>query len=105
LRRDGFVTARDVVAAAAAGDALARRLLEQEAHWLGVGFANLLHLFSPERIIMGGGVSAGLETMRPAIEQVMRRRAMAAFRDVPLLAAALGADAGLAGAAGLVLSE
>lgn len=105
LPPDGSISARDVVRAAQEGDALAGRLLDQEARWLGVGFANLLHLFSPERIIVGGGVSAGLEAMRPVIEQVMHRRAMGAFRDVPLLPAALGADSGLAGAAGVILTE
>ena len=104
LPRDCAITARDVVEAAAAGDPLAARLLDREAHWLGVGFANLLHLFSPERIIVGGGVSAGLDAMRPTIERVMRRQAMPAYRDVPVIRAALGADAGLAGAAGLILS-
>ncbi len=104
LPRDGGISARDVVGAAAVGDPLAIRLLDDEAGFLGVGFANLLHLFSPERIIVGGGVSAGLEAMRPTIERVMRRRAMPAYRDVPVLRAALGTDAGLAGAAGLVLS-
>lgn len=105
LPRDGGISARDVVRAAQSGDPLAARLLEQEARWLGVGFANLLHLYSPERIIVGGGVSAGLEAMRPDIEQVMRRRAMGAFRDVPLVPAALGADSGLAGAAAAILAE
>lgn len=105
LPRDGTASARHVVAAASAGDALAGRLLDREAQWLGVGFANLLHLFSPERIIVGGGVSAGLEQMRPRIEQVMHRRVMVPYRDVPVLRAALGADAGLAGAAGLMLLD
>jgi glucokinase len=105
LPRDGSISARDVVAAAAAGDPLASRLLDQEARWLGVGFANLLHLYSPERIIVGGGVSVGLEAMRPTIESVMSRRVMGAYRDVPLLHAALGADAGLVGAAGVILSD
>jgi glucokinase len=104
LPRDGSISARDVVAAAVAGDPLASRLLDQEARWLGVGFANLLHLYSPERIIVGGGVSVGLEAMRPTIEAVMRRRVMGAYRDAPLLHAALGGDAGLAGAAGVILA-
>ena len=42
----------------------ARRLMRDEARWLGVGFANLLHLYSPERVILGGGV-AWLEMMQP----------------------------------------
>jgi glucokinase len=105
LPRDGSISASDVVGAAVAGDPLARRLIDQEARWLGVGFANLLHLFSPERIIVGGGVSAGLETMRPTIEQVVRRRVMSVYRDVPILRVSLGADSGLAGAAGIILSN
>jgi glucokinase len=65
----------------------------------------LLHLYAPERIIVGGGVSAGLEAMRKTIEREIRRRAMVPYRDAPLLLVALGADAGLAGAAGIVLSD
>ena len=105
LRRDGSISARDVVAAAMAGDPLASCLLDQEAQWLSVGFGNLLHLYSPERIIVDGGVSAGLEAMRPTIKSVISHRAMGAYRNVPLLHAALGADAGLAGAAGVIPSD
>ena len=105
LPHDGSISAREVVGAAAAGDALAGDLLAQEARWLGMGFANLLHLYSPERIIVGGGLSAGLDAMRPGIGQEINRRAMKVYRDVPVLRAALGADSGLAGAAAIILDQ
>ncbi|KPV51506.1 hypothetical protein SE17_20795, partial [Kouleothrix aurantiaca] len=50
------VSGADVSRAAAAGDALAQRLMEREAELLGLGFVNLLHLFAPEQILVGGSV-------------------------------------------------
>jgi glucokinase len=99
----GRVTARDVAQLAEAGDTAALGLLNEEARYLGLGFANLLHLFAPEMIVVGGGVSACLPLMRPAIEAVIRGQAMPAYREVPIVAAALGHRAGVIGAALLVL--
>ncbi len=102
LADGGPVTARHVVTAAREGDELALALLRTEARLLGIGFANLLHLYAPERIIVGGGVSAGLDLMMPDIEMEIRHRALPAYRDVPVLPAALGRMAGLVGAASLL---
>ena len=99
----GPVTARHVVEAARIGDPLACKLLDREARLLGIGFTNLLHLYSPERIIMGGGLAAGFDLMRDRIAMTIRDRALAPYRSVPVVAAALGAHAGLVGAASLVL--
>jgi glucokinase len=99
----GQVTARDVARLAEAGDRTALRLLDEEARYLGIGFTNLLHLYAPEMIVVGGGVSECLPAMRPAIEAVIQRRAMPAYRDVPVVAAALGPQAGVIGAALLAL--
>ncbi len=103
LAGPGPVTARHVVEAARNGDPLACRLLDREARLLGIGFTNLLHLYSPERIIMGGGVAAGFDLMRDRIETTIRERALAPYRTVPVVVAALGPRAGLVGAASLVL--
>ena len=101
----GPVTARDVARLAEAGDATAQHLLAEEARYLGLGFANLLHLYAPEMIVVGGGVSECLPAMRPDIEAVIQRQAMPAYRDVPIVAAALGHRAGVIGAALLVLPQ
>ncbi|MFK0166926.1 ROK family protein [Rhizobium sp. NPDC090279] len=92
---------RSVFAAAATGDPLANRLVDEEAEILGRGFTNLLHIFSPEIVIMGGGLSHQFERLRPGIQAYMARWAMPAFRDVKVVRSALGQNSGLVGAAAL----
>jgi glucokinase len=96
------ITARDVVTAAREGDAAALELMAREATWLGIGFCNLIHLYSPQRLIMGGGVAQGFDLLQEGIADVMRSSAMAPFRDVEIVPASLGDNAGLVGAAASV---
>ncbi|RWA70829.1 ROK family protein [Mesorhizobium sp.] len=105
LSNDGDVSARHVVEAARAGDATARELVEAEARWLGIGFTNLLHLYSPDLIVMGGGLANGFDLLAPGIRATVDERAMQAYRDVPIVPAELGDRAGLVGAASLILWE
>jgi glucokinase len=93
---------RAVFAAAMAGDAAALAQVAEEADWLGLGIANLCHLYSPERVILGGGVAKGFALLEPGIRARLLRNAMPAFRDVGVTAAALGENAGLVGAAALL---
>ncbi|MFZ1431597.1 MAG: ROK family protein, partial [Geminicoccaceae bacterium] len=86
------------------GDPQAKTLLATEARWLGVGIVNLLHLYSPERVIVGGGLGSCLELLQDGIDDVVRARAMPAYRDVPVVPARLGIRAGLVGAASLVFA-
>jgi glucokinase len=94
---------RQVMDAARAGDALALELVAREGELLGVGVVNLLHLFSPAAVVIGGGMSNGFDLLHPAIAQQIRSRALAPFRDVPVVVAQLGQNSGLVGAACLVL--
>ncbi|MBZ9848136.1 ROK family protein [Mesorhizobium sp. CA14] len=103
LSNNGNVSARHVVEAAGAGDTSARELVEAEARWLGIGFTNLLHLYSPDLIVMGGGLANGFELLAPGIRATVNERAMQVFRDVPIVPAELGDRAGLVGAASLIL--
>lgn len=93
------VTGRHVFEAAQRGDALALQLVEDEARWLGVGIVSLLHLYSPDAVVMGGGVSHGFEMLLPGIRRHIESCALPPFREVPVVRAALGADSGLVGAA------
>ena len=90
-------------AAAERGDSVAQQLLQQEARYLGIGITNLLHLFSPDLIIMGGGVALALPLMHSEITTTVARRAMLPYRNVPIVAAALGPKAGVVGAATLAM--
>lgn len=97
----GTIDSRAVFAAARAGDELANRLVDEEAGILGRGFVSLIHIFSPEVVIMGGGLSHEFERLRPGIERCISDRAMPAFKDVRVTRAALGQNSGLIGAAAL----
>lgn len=99
------VSGRNVVDAARKGDALALELLAAEAHWLGIGFTNLLHLYSPDMIVMGGGISHGFDLMQETIAATVSSRAMPAYRAVPIVTAQLGHHAGLVGAASMVFQN
>ena len=101
-RAHGFADAKSIVAAARAGNEAARALLDQEAGFLAYGFASLLHLYSPQKLIIGGGVSQALDLMAARIRARLSELVMPPFRDVEVVRAALGDDAGLAGMAGLV---
>jgi glucokinase len=104
LAGSGPVTGHHVAEAARQGDKAALSLLANEARWLGIGLVNLLHLYSPERLIIGGGVGSLLELMRADIERVIEERAMSAYRGVPVIAAELGRNAGLIGAASMIFN-
>ncbi|RWF61142.1 MAG: ROK family protein, partial [Mesorhizobium sp.] len=62
-------------------------------------------LYSPDLIVMGGGLSNGFDLLAPTIRATVEQRAMLAYRDVPIVPAQLGDRAGLIGAASLILWE
>ena len=103
LGRNGQeITSPMVFACAKAGDALALDLVAEEAKILGMGFSSLLHLYSPDVLIMGGGLSHEFDVLAPGIGAQIQLSAMPAFKSVPLVKAKLGGNSGLVGVASLV---
>jgi len=102
----GEVTAKDVFQAAAAGDALANRIVDETALYLGVGCVNLCRLLDPELIVLAGGmVQAGgilLDRVRKAFASHSWKMATDRVRIVPT---ELGDDAGIIGAAAVAWSQ
>jgi glucokinase len=96
------VDGKSVFEAAAKGDSLAMELVAEEAEFLGIGIVNLLHLYSPDIVIAGGGMSANLEVLLPGIIAKVQNTTMKGFEDVPVVRAGLGGNSGLVGAAVLV---
>lgn len=96
--------AAKVFACAAQGDALAISLVDEEARLLGVGITTLLHLFSPERVVIGGGLSNAFEQLQPGIKAHVQAHAMAGFREAAIVKAGLGGNSGLVGAAEIVFA-
>lgn len=84
---------------------------EAIAHWekygalLGVGLTSLLYIFTPEMIIIGGGISGSSEFFLPATQAEIEKRVLPSSRiDFQLVKAELGNQAGMVGAAKLALS-
>ena len=99
----GFADGKQAVKLAREGNEIAKTLVAKEAEWLGYGFASLMHLYSPEILIVGGGLSSALDLMMPGVRNQIDRYAMPAFRDVQVVQAALGDNSGLIGAAALAM--
>jgi glucokinase len=95
------IDAKAVVAGARLGDEQCLSLMAEEGRYLGTGFASLIHLFSPEVLIMGGGLSLAFDLLQQHIEAAMAETLVPAFRDARVVPAMLGDNAGLLGAAAL----
>ena len=95
-----------LVALAASGHGAAGRLLDTYADNLAIGLSALVNLLGARQLLLHGDAVTGGETLRAAIESATMQRALGYLRDdVTVRLSALDADAGLLGAAGLVLSE
>ncbi len=107
LEMAGGVTAIDgehVAAAAAQHDEAATRVLRSAGRWLGIGLSNLVNVFDPEIIVLGGGaVEAGEAYLGVARDQLAAMTAAQRRRPMRVDVAALGNDAGIMGAAALAL--
>jgi glucokinase len=95
----GEITAEQVFALAASGDARARALIERFADRLAALLATAVHLVDPELVVIGGGVAQAGETLFEPLRIAFRGYALPTFRDtVRLVPALLGERAGVVGA-------
>jgi|HubBroStandDraft_1064217.scaffolds.fasta_scaffold74983_2 glucokinase len=88
--------------AAAAGDAVAREVLEETVELLSLWFGNIVDLLEPDVMIVGGGVGSMLE---PFLGEIRDRLPGCCVnqrcQEIPLVSARYGEDAGIAGGAAL----
>jgi glucokinase len=100
------VTTQMVEDAAHAGDPDALALIERTGVALGVAVVNVLHLYNPEMVVIGGGVAKIGAMLFDPLLRTVEERAMPAFRrDAEIVPAALGDFVGVLGAAALVLQH
>jgi glucokinase len=96
--------ARYVIDQAEAGNSDAVEVLRRTGRYLGIGLAGFVNVFNPEVVVIGGGASAAGELLLgPAREEMEHRALPPTLEGVRLVAAELGNDAGIIGAAGLAL--
>lgn len=100
------VTAKLVAEAADKGDLEAQGILTEAMAYLGVGMANLVNLFNPELIVIGGGLTHLGEKLFGPVRRAIERRAFpAAARVVRVVPAQLGDDVGVLGAAAAAMAQ
>jgi len=99
----GNLTGPLITQAARDGDPTACELLAEIGNWLGVGIANLAAAFDPGTFVIGGGMSAAGDLLLASARDTFKRRLTGrGYRpEARIVAAALGNDAGLIGAADL----
>jgi glucokinase len=101
------VTPEDVIAAARAGDDLARAVMHRTGEYLGVLLASLANIFAPTRIAIGGGFGeAAMNLLLPvAIQRLELGAEEGSILGLSVEAASLGPSAGTVGAAAFALEE
>ncbi len=101
------ITGKTVGGAVLAGDTLANAIVSRAGTILGGGMASLLHIFNPEILVFGGGVSTIgeplFQPMRAAIEANCIDKAY--WRNLKIEPAALGENVSLIGAGALVMTR
>lgn len=101
--RDTEVTSKAVFDAYKEGDAMASTIVNRFAKYLGTAIASIATVTDPEVIVIGGGVSKAGECLTDIVGNYYRARAFSACRHTMIVLAKLGNDAGMYGAARLVL--
>jgi len=99
------ITAEVVVAAANAGDEAAAEIMGHVGHVLGEALVGLVNLLNPQLIVIGGGIGESCPLIIERATQAIAGEALAGRRDVRVVPADLGNDAGVVGAAALAFDE
>ena len=97
------VSARTAFDAAKAGDHEAQKLVDEYINYLAIGVTNMINIFQPEIVLIGGGVSGEKENLTRPLSAIVDREQYTRDRAVKtkVLTAQLGNDAGIIGAAAL----
>ena len=94
------LTAKRICELAREGDGLARKAVEREAYYLGLGLANLVTLFAPDAIVLSGSVMKSADLFLEGIRTVIARSCRyVPYERTELALASLGEDTNLIGAA------
>ncbi len=100
------VDARVVNVAAQLGDKIAINAFRHAGTYLGIGIANLLRLFNPRMVVLGGSVTKSGPFLFDPMHEAIKAHALPFYWEgLAISAAALGDDVGLLGAAALAVTE
>lgn len=94
-----LIDAKTVFDAADMGDEVAIGIIDMYIKYLAIGLVNLVNIFQPESIIIGGGVCAQGDKVIKPLEKILNERVYGGSNKTKLSIATLGNDAGIVGAA------
>lgn len=103
LREEKELSAKAVLDGYKSGDALAVRVMDKVGEILGGALAVFTAVVDPETIVIGGGVSKAGQPLVDCIASHYKKYAFSACRETPIVIASLGNDAGIYGAAKMVI--
>lgn len=101
--REGELTAKAVFDAVKAGDKVACEIAEQFGMYLGKGLAAIACVVNPEAFVIGGGVSKAGDILCEYVTKYYSEYVFQGCREADFKLATLGNDAGIYGAAKLVI--
>ena len=100
------ITAEMVANAAKKGDSFAWSVFNKAAEYRGLGIAALINFFSPEAVVIGGGVAQAGDILFDNVRRIVNARALHKIaKDVVIIPATFGMEAAVMGAVSLILSE
>lgn len=92
-------TSYEIMRLATKGDRVAKGIVKQMSDWLAIGLANAVYAYSPDIIIISGGLAVIPSLIRPAITKSKKIAVYPEIADIPIVQSSLGYDAGVIGAA------
>ncbi len=100
------ITPEKVFKAAQSGDLTSKKIFSEMGRYLGLGLVNLIHLFNPEKIVIGGKVSQAWDYFIGSALETVGERSMKGSREkLQIVQAKCGDDAGMLGAAFTALTK
>jgi len=105
LRSENDISCKLIFDAAKAGDALAKRVIEKYGYYLGKGLAVVASVTNPEVIVLGGGVSKCGEILFDLLKPSYEKFVFPGSANVKFELAKLGNDAGIFGAARMLIDK
>jgi glucokinase len=100
------LTPQMICEAAIAGDELSLETFEETGYYVGLGVASAINIFNPEIVVIGGGIAqSGSVVMDPIIRTARVNAIATMYKTCRIVPAELGDNAGIMGAAALVIHE
>jgi glucokinase len=102
-REKGHLTGKDVLQALNEGDAAAKKVFDEYVYYLAIGITNLINIFQPDRLLIGGGISNFGDVLLVPVKRMVEKYRYSRYseKNTEIGLASLRNDAGLIGSAAL----